>query len=95
MRLETCALGKEASNRASNSFSFPSLLPRPGEIDEFWQVKMCTLSCFADLESGLIVRFYGTGFEKRQTPSHLPNPKVCILVLCFFFFLKNLRVLYS
>jgi len=29
MRLETYALGKEASNPASNSFSFPSLLPPP------------------------------------------------------------------
>jgi hypothetical protein len=29
MRLGTYALGKEASNPASNSFSFPSLLPPP------------------------------------------------------------------
>jgi len=29
MRLENYALGKEASNPASNSFSFPSLLPPP------------------------------------------------------------------
>ena len=59
MLRETYALGKEASNPASNSFSFlaPSS-PRPREIDESWQVKMCTSSCFVNLDSCSLLRYW-------------------------------------